>query len=173
MTARESGKRPRGGTSASPPLAATMQTDSGAISDETESVQQNDFARLVADLTLGQHQAIDAIRGGYPANLLADAAAYLEVPIEHIRCLLRLPETTAHAGRGVNMDAAASERIWRLAHVIGMAREVFEDDDAAKSWLRSANRAFGDAAPMDYLDTEPGAMAVRQVLNAIATGGPA
>jgi putative toxin-antitoxin system antitoxin component (TIGR02293 family) len=173
MTARESGKRPRGGKSANPPLAMAMQIDSGAISDKRVQSQQNDFARLVADLTSGQHQAVDAIRGGYPANLLTDAAAYLEVPLAHVRSLLRLPEATAHAQRGVSMDAATSERIWRLAQVLGMAREVFEDDDAAKSWLRSANRAFGEAAPMDYLDTEPGAIAVRQVLNAIATGGVA
>ena len=71
------------------------------------------------------------------------------------------------------MDTAASERLWRLADLMTMARDVFEDEEAAKTWLRTPNRAFRDAAPMEYLDTEPGAMAVRQVLNAIATGGVA
>ncbi len=54
-----------------------------------------------------------------------------------------------------------------------MAQDVFEDEDAAKTWLRTPNRALRDLAPMDYLDTEPGAMAVRQVLNAIGSGGVA
>jgi uncharacterized protein (DUF2384 family) len=52
-----------------------------------------------------------------------------------------------------------------------MASKVFGDDEAAKTWLRTPNLTFQDGAPMDYLDTEPGAIAVRQVLNAIATGG--
>jgi len=54
-----------------------------------------------------------------------------------------------------------------------MARNVFEDVDVAKTWLRTPSRAFHDVAPMDYLDTEPGAISVRQALNAIATGGAA
>lgn len=69
------------------------------------------------------------------------------------------------------MDAATSEQIWRLADFMAMAKDVFEDVEAAKAWLRTGNLTFRGAAPMDYLDTEPGAMTVRQVLNAIATGG--
>ena len=38
-------------------------------------------------------------------------------------------------------------------------------------WMRQPNRAFDGTAPLDLMDTEPGAVAVRQVLNAIATGG--
>ena len=51
-----------------------------------------------------------------------------------------------------------------------MAESVFEDEAAAKQWLRSPNQAFA-RGPIDYLDTEPDAKAVRQALNAIATGG--
>jgi uncharacterized protein (DUF2384 family) len=39
--------------------------------------------------------------------------------------------------------------------------------------MRQPNRAFGNTAPLDLMDTEPGAVAVRQVLNAIGTGGTA
>jgi uncharacterized protein (DUF2384 family) len=37
--------------------------------------------------------------------------------------------------------------------------------------MRQPNSALGNAAPLDLMDTEPGAVSVRQVLNAIATGG--
>ncbi|KQQ36291.1 hypothetical protein ASF61_08940 [Duganella sp. Leaf126] len=105
--------------------------------------------------------------------MIKDAGIYFDVPAQRIRHITRLPETTAHTlvKRGALMDAAASERIWRLADIMGLAHQVFADEDAAKAWLRTPNLTFEDAAPMDYLDTEPGAMAVRQVLNAIATGG--
>ena len=133
----------------------------------------NGFADILRDLTADRNLAIGAIRAGFPASLLRDAGLYFNVSTQRIRAITRLPETTAHAliKRGANLDAAASERIWRLADLMTMAREVFEDEESAKIWLRTPNRVFHDVAPMEYLDTEPGAMAVRQVLNAIATGG--
>jgi putative toxin-antitoxin system antitoxin component (TIGR02293 family) len=136
---------------------------------------QNAFAALLRDLGSGKLRAIDAIRIGFPASVLKDTGSYFAVPAHHIRAILRLPETTAHTlvKRGANMDPAASERIWRLADLMQLAHDVFEDEEAAKTWLRTPNRAFHDAAPMDFLDTEPGARSVRQVLNAIATGGVA
>lgn len=59
----------------------------------------------------------------------------------------------------------------RLTEVTAMAQNVFEDEESAKIWLRTSNLAFHNVAPIDCLDTEQGAAAVRQVLNAIATGG--
>ena len=142
-------------------------------SDQDHEQPRNGFADILRDLTADRNLAISAIRAGFPASLLKDAGLYFDVPAQRIRAITRLPETTAHAlvKRGANLDAAASERIWRLADLVTMARDVFEDEASAKTWLRTPNRAFHDVAPMEYLDTEPGAMAVRQVLNAIATGG--
>lgn len=146
--------------------------ESSAGRAETEI---NSFADLLRQVTPDRRLAIDAIRAGFPAALLKDAGRYFDVPAQRIRAIAGVPDTTAHAlvKRGARMDAAASERIWRLTDVVTMARDVFEDNEAGKLWLRTPNRAFHDLAPMDYLDTEPGAMAVRQVLNAIATGGVA
>lgn len=131
------------------------------------------FASILQDLVSDRPRAIEAIRAGFPASILKEAGQYFDVPANRIRAIIRLPETTAHAlvKRGANLDTATSERLWRLADLATMAQEVFEDEEAAKIWLRTPNLAFHDIAPMDYLDTEPGAMAVRQVLNAIATGG--
>ena len=116
---------------------------------------------------------VQAIRTGFEADLLAAAGDYFEVPAARIRAIARVTDTTAHrlVKRHALLDASASERLWRLADVAAMAEDVFEDELAAKQWLRSPNQAFLGVAPIDYLDTEPGAKAVRQVLNAIATGG--
>ena len=57
--------------------------------------------------------------------------------------------------------------------VARMAIDVFEDEATASEWMRRPNRAFDDTAPLDLMDTEPGANSVREVLNAIATGGAA
>ncbi|SFU61957.1 antitoxin Xre/MbcA/ParS toxin-binding domain-containing protein [Pseudoduganella namucuonensis] len=135
----------------------------------------NAFAALMRQTADDRLGAMTAIREGFPASMLKEAGTYFEVPASRIRAVVRLPETTAHSlvKRGGNLDAAVSERLWRLADLMWMARDVFEDENAAKIWLRTPSLAFRSLAPMDYLDTEPGAMSVRQVLNAIATGGAA
>jgi putative toxin-antitoxin system antitoxin component (TIGR02293 family) len=133
---------------------------------------QNSFVTLRQELKSGR-DLVQAIRTGFGADLLAAAGDYFEVPAARIRAITRVPDTTAHrlVKRHALLDASASERLWRLADVAAMAEDVFEDEMAAKQWLRSPNQAFLGVAPIDYLDTEPGAKAVRQVLNAIATGG--
>lgn len=133
---------------------------------------QNRFAVLRQELKSGR-DLVQAIRTGFEADLLAAAGDYFGIPAARIRAITRVPDTTAHrlVKRHALLDASASERLWRLADVAAMAEDVFEDELAAKQWLRSPNQAFLGVAPIDYLDTEPGAKAVRQVLNAIATGG--
>lgn len=136
------------------------------------AAMHNLFAVLRRDLKSGR-DPIEVIRTGLAAELLTAAGDYFEVPAARIRAITHVPDTTAHrlVKRHALLDSAASERLWRLADVAAMAEDVFEDEAMAKQWLRSPNQTFLGTAPIDYLDTEPGAKAVRQVLNAIATGG--
>ncbi len=139
------------------------------------ATKANLFEALLLDVVADRYRAIEAIRAGFPASIIKDTSAYFEVPTNRIRAIVGLPATTAHTfvKKGANLDVAASERIWRLADVAAMGSDVFENGDAAKEWLCTPNRAFHDVAPIDFLDTEPGANAVRQILNAISTGGVA
>jgi putative toxin-antitoxin system antitoxin component (TIGR02293 family) len=134
---------------------------------------QSSFVALVHMQQRELAQVIELIRLGLPAAFLKEAGDYFKLPTAKIRVVARVAETTAFtlARKAANLDAAASERVWRMADVANMACEVFEDEELAKRWLVMPSRIFNDAAPIDYLDTEPGAAAVRQVLNAIATGG--
>ena len=143
------------------------------LADAATVAATNAFADLVHELGRDRQQAIAAIRAGFPSSVLNDAGTFFNVPIDRIRAIVGVTETTAHAllKRHAGMDPAASEPLGRLADVMAMAEDVFDDEEAAKIWLRTGNRTFHDRAPLDYLDTEAGAMAVRQVLNAIACGG--
>jgi putative toxin-antitoxin system antitoxin component (TIGR02293 family) len=60
-----------------------------------------------------------------------------------------------------------------MGNTTRMAIEVFEDAERAAAWMREPNKTLGGVAPLELMDTEPGAISVRQVLNAIATGGVA
>ena len=64
-----------------------------------------------------------------------------------------------------------SDRLYRLARVVALAKRHIGDEEAAARWLRRPNRALGGNVPLELLDTELGARAVENVLGRIAFGG--
>lgn len=131
------------------------------------------FSRIVSGKPLAGLEAIAAIREGYSARILKAASSFFDVPDARIQLIAQVPASTASRleKKEARIDPAATERVFRMGTVTRMAIEVFEDEAAAIAWMRQPNRTFGDVAPLDLMDTEPGAIAVRQVLSAIATGG--
>jgi putative toxin-antitoxin system antitoxin component (TIGR02293 family) len=64
-----------------------------------------------------------------------------------------------------------SDRIYRLARTVALAKHYIGSDDPAVRWLKRPNRALGGVAPLGALDTELGAREVENVLGRIAYGG--
>jgi putative toxin-antitoxin system antitoxin component (TIGR02293 family) len=133
------------------------------------------FRQIVASAPLGGFAAVQAIREGYAAAILKAASSFFGVTDARIQNIAQVPASTASRleKNAARIDAAATERVYRMGTVARMAIDVFEDEATAIAWMRQPNRALGDTAPLDLMDTEPGAVSVRQVLNAIATGGVA
>lgn len=133
------------------------------------------FGELVSRAPAGGSGAVEAIRAGFPAAMLKSASRYFGVTDARMQGIVRVPASTAARleKAASKIDAAASERLFRMGMVTRMAIELFGDQAAAVAWMRATNHALGDVAPLDLMDTEPGAATVRLVLNAIATGGVA
>ena len=131
--------------------------------------KENRFVQLMENLQMPGADPVSMIRKGLPAGLLADGAAFLDLPDARMRSFAGLSVHAAKAlsSRNGALDAAASERMWRLAEVMLLARRAFGDDTRAAAWMRAPHPVFGHAAPLDWLDTEPGGAAVRRVLNAM------
>jgi len=64
-----------------------------------------------------------------------------------------------------------SDRLYRLARIVALAKHYVGDDETAARWLRRPNRALGGKSPLDLVDTELGARSVEDVLGRIAYGG--
>jgi putative toxin-antitoxin system antitoxin component (TIGR02293 family) len=133
------------------------------------------FIDILSGAPLAGIDAVRSIREGYPARILKSASSFFGVPDARIQSIAHVPASTASRleKNEAKIDAAATERVYRMGTVTRMAIDVLEDEGAAIQWMRQPNRALGDIAPLELMDTEPGAVAVRQVLNAIATGGVA
>lgn len=131
--------------------------------------KENRFVQLMDSLGRPGADPVALIRKGLPAGLLADGAALLELSEARMRSFAGL---SVHAAKALSarhgaLDAAASERMWRLADVMLLARRAFGDDTVAAAWMRSPHPVFGHAAPLERLDTEPGGASVRAVLAAM------
>ena len=133
------------------------------------------FHHIVSGDILAGLAAVKSIRDGYPARILKSASSFFGVPDARIQSIVQVPATTANRleKKEANIDSAATERVFRMGAVTRLAISIFEQESSAIEWMRQPNRALGNVAPLDLMDTEPGAVSVRQVLNAIATGGVA
>lgn len=64
-----------------------------------------------------------------------------------------------------------SDRLYRLARIVVLAKHYLGDHETATRCLKRANRALGGKIPIEVIDTELGARAVENVLGRIAYGG--
>ena len=118
-------------------------------------------------------RAVDTIRAGVTARVVDEMVEYLEAPKRVVFSMLHTPESTAHRliKHDLRLDAAASERVLRVAEILREAQEAFGGRLAALRWLKTANLALAGATPLSLLDTEVGAAQVRRILSAINYGG--
>jgi len=73
--------------------------------------------------------------------------------------------------KSARVAVSPSDRVFRAAEVMALAREVFGgDDDAAREWLRSEQFGLGGKVPLDMLRTNLGAHLVEEELKRIQHG---
>lgn len=86
--------------------------------------------------------------------------------------LLRISEAKlrrARAARSV-LDAATSDRVYRLSKALAAAEEVLASPEQAMTWLRRAQPGLGGQMPLDLLATQAGADEVETLLRRIDYG---
>jgi putative toxin-antitoxin system antitoxin component (TIGR02293 family) len=81
------------------------------------------------------------------------------------------PRSLQRRRRSGRLARFESDRLYRLARIIALARQSLGTQELAMHWLKRANRALGGVAPIAAIDTEPGARQVENVLGRIAYGG--
>ena len=152
------------------PIGATMSDnmagDLRAVVDELggEAVLGR---RLDRDIDL---QA--AIREGLPQRVIEELMEAADLSIKELAtCLDLSPRSLQRRRREGRLARYESDRVYRLARIVALAKSSLGGRDAATRWLKRPNRALGGKAPLSVIDTELGARAVENVLGRIAFGG--
>ena len=113
-----------------------------------------------------------AIREGFPQTVVEKVMHAAGLTLKELATSLDLsPRSLQRRRREGRLARYESDRLYRLARIVALAKHYLGDDETATRWLRRPNRALGGCTPLQLIDTELGARAVENVLGRIAYGG--
>ncbi len=113
----------------------------------------------------------DLINTGFPAQALQALKDRFQLTHGELARALGVSEKTVE--RGVShgpIRPVTSDRLYRLARLIGLAAEVLLDETQAIDWLRSPQYGLGDRIPLDLISTDAGSEEVKAELMRIKFG---
>jgi putative toxin-antitoxin system antitoxin component (TIGR02293 family) len=113
----------------------------------------------------------EAIREGFPHAVLGELLRASGLTLTELAGALDLSSRSLQRRRRGRLARFESDRLYRLARVLALARESLGDETRATRWLRRTNRALGWVSPIAAIDTELGARQVENLLGRIAYGG--
>jgi len=113
---------------------------------------------------------IAAIREGLPPEAADAPVSAGRLTAAELDRLAIPRKTLAHRRALGRLTPEQSDRLARILRVIGTAEEVFGDPGRAHVWLRRPTSALDGEAPLELLDTDPGARQVEALLGRIAHG---
>ena len=116
-------------------------------------------------------KAVALVERGLPwANVEALADA-LDVTLDRLAALLDIPPATFYRRKKARRLARQeSDRLMRFARLWWLARNVFESEAGARSWLTAPQFGLRGAVPLEYAGTETGAREVEDLLRRIEYG---
>ena len=113
-----------------------------------------------------------AIREGFPQQVVKEVMLSAGITLSELAASLDLSARSLQRRRREGRLARfESDRLYRLARIVALAKRYLGDDLTATQWLKRPNRALGGKIPLEFIDTEPGARTVENVLGRIAYGG--
>jgi putative toxin-antitoxin system antitoxin component (TIGR02293 family) len=151
-----------------------------AICRYNKGQMANEFRAVLRELggvrVLGRELASDsdlreAIREGFPHAVLGQVLRASGLTLQELATALDLSSRSLQRRRRGRLARFESDRLYRMARLLALARETLGDGPRASRWLKRSNRALGGLAPLAAIDTELGARQVENLLGRIAYGG--
>jgi putative toxin-antitoxin system antitoxin component (TIGR02293 family) len=116
-------------------------------------------------------QLRETVKAGLPYASLEALIGKFGLAREEAAAALHLPQRTiARRKKEQKLQADESDRLLRLARVGAQAVATLGSEEKAVQWLRRPNRALGNRAPLDLIDSDIGTRQVEEVLGRIEHG---
>lgn len=116
----------------------------------------------------------DAVERGLPKATLRNVVRHVFADAaEQIAMMRRVVPEATYKRRRERLSSGESERTERLARVVAMAEEVWEDREQARRFLTTPHPEIGGRSPIEAGLTELGARQAEEVMARIRYGLPA
>ena len=116
-------------------------------------------------------QLRETVKAGLPYASLEALIDKFGLAREEAAAALHLAQRTiARRKKEQKLQADESDRLLRLARVGAQAAATLGSEEKAVQWLRRPNRALGNRAPLDLIDSDIGTRQVEEVLGRIEHG---
>ncbi len=116
-------------------------------------------------------ELVETVRAGVPYKALESVRQAAGLSREEASTLLGIPpRTLARRRKEGRLTVEESDRVYRLAHLMARALEVFADQGKVLRWLRKPNRALGGVVPLSRLDTDAGTREIEGILGRLEHG---
>lgn len=114
------------------------------------------------------------IREGLSYDAFDRLRAVLDLPAARFGEILRIPpRTLARRKDAKRLEPEESDRLLRLARLIGLALQLFEGDlEDTRTWLTSPHSALAEETPLEFATTEVGAREVEHLIGRLEHGIP-
>jgi putative toxin-antitoxin system antitoxin component (TIGR02293 family) len=115
---------------------------------------------------------IDAIKKGFPADMLRQVAGSLSVDVYKISSYINIKTATLDRRlREGALTPAESDRLNQFTEVYDAALELFDgDQEMTMNWLKTPAHGLGDEPPFGLLSTATGTMDVLALIHKIEHG---
>ena len=120
-----------------------------------------------------QLRMADAVEDGLPTDSLNRVKTELGLSDAEVARALGISLKTIHRLRkepGRHLSSPASDRLYRLARLYQLARDVLEGSGNAREWLRSPQIGLDNRVPMELMTSEAGSREVEALLMRIEYG---
>ena len=125
------------------------------------------FKRRIAKLD----ELRETVKAGLPYASLEALMSKFGLDRQETAAVLHLPQRTiARRKKEQRLQPDESDRLLRLARVSAQAVMTLRSEKKASQWLRRPNRALGNQAPLDLIDSDIGTKQVEEVLGRIEHG---
>ena len=133
--------------------------------------KKRDTLALMEEAVLVEMPLVKRLRKGFHLREFRSLQKLLLVSEEELGRYIGISAATLHRRKkSSHLETPESERIVRLARLFGKSMEVFESEEAAREWLKTANPGTAGEPPICYADTEFGAREVEYLLGRIDYG---
>jgi putative toxin-antitoxin system antitoxin component (TIGR02293 family) len=114
------------------------------------------------------HELIRSIREGLRFRELETLQKNIDLPLEQLAGKLAISRSTLQrrklAGR---LSPDESDKVVRFSRLLQLAADLFGSIENGRVWLKFPQRGLGGAVPLDYAETEVGALEVERLLGRI------